>query len=101
MPTSRRETADAARVYYWLTAGQTFFFCLITTVNMVYQVTVVGLSPLELVLVGTTLELVCFVFEVPTGLLADLKSRRLSVLIGVAGMGAGFTLEGACRRSGR
>jgi DHA3 family tetracycline resistance protein-like MFS transporter len=95
MLTSRRTTADAARVYYWLTAGQTFLFCLITTVNMVYQVTVVGLSPLELVLVGTTLELVCFVFEVPTGLLADLKSRRLSVLIGVAGMGAGFTLEGS------
>ena len=95
MLTSRRATADASRVYYWLTAGQTFFFCLITTVNMVYQVTVVGLNPLELVLVGTTLELVCFVFEVPTGLLADLRSRRLSILIGVAGMGAGFTLEGA------
>lgn len=95
MLTGRRARADAARVYYWLTAGQTFLFCLITTVNMVYQVTVVGLSPLELVLVGTTLELVCFVFEVPTGLVADLKSRRLSVLIGVAGMGAGFTLEGS------
>ena len=41
-------------------------------------------APLQLVLVGTTLELACFLFEIPTGIVADLYSRRLSVVIGVA-----------------
>jgi len=68
---------------------------LIFTVNMVYQVTVVGLSPLQLVLVGTVLEATCFLFEVPTGVVADIYSRRLSILIGVALIGCGFTLEGS------
>lgn len=63
------------------------------TLNLVYQATVVGLSPLQLVLVGTLLEAVCFVAEVPTGVVADLYSRRLSVIIGFALVGLGITLE--------
>jgi MFS family permease len=94
MLTSRRATADAARVYYWLTAGETFFFCLITTVNMVYQFQVAGLSPLQLVLVGTLLETVAFLCEVPTGIVADVYSRRLSIVIGYVLVGAGFAIEG-------
>jgi DHA3 family tetracycline resistance protein-like MFS transporter len=62
---------------------------------MVYQATVVGLSPLQLVLVGTALEATVFVFEVPTGVVADVRSRRLSIVIGYVLVGAGFVLEGA------
>ena len=62
---------------------------------MVYQVETVGLGPLELVLVGTILELTAFLFEIPTGVVADLKSRRLSIIIGYALIGAGFVLEGS------
>jgi len=47
------------------------------------------------VLVGTVLELACFLFEIPTGIVADLYSRRLSVIIGLGLIGAGFILEGA------
>lgn len=36
-----------------------------------------------------------FLFEVPTGIVADLYSRRRSVIIGIGLMGAGFVLEGA------
>jgi DHA3 family tetracycline resistance protein-like MFS transporter len=61
----------------------------------VYYVRVVGLSPFQLVLVGTTLMVVIMLSEVPTGVLADTYSRRLSVIIGVALMGAGFILGGA------
>ena len=81
-------------VYLLLSGGQSFFFTLIVTVNLIYHATVVGLNPLQLVLVGTLLEAVCFIFEVPTGILADVYSRRLSILIGLFLTGSGFTIEG-------
>jgi DHA3 family tetracycline resistance protein-like MFS transporter len=64
------------------------------TLNLVYQSQVVGLDPLQLVLVGTTMEVVCFVAQVPTGVIADLRSRRLSVILGYLLMGAGLLLWG-------
>jgi DHA3 family tetracycline resistance protein-like MFS transporter len=82
-------------VYLLLSAGSAGLFTLVATLNLVYQATVVGLSPLQLVLVGTMLEAVCFVAEVPTGIVADLYSRRLSVLIGLALLGCGWILEGS------
>ena len=65
-----------------------------TTVSMVYVVTVVGLDPLEMVLVGTVLELSGFIFEIPTGVIADVYSRRLSMVIGYMMVGGGFVLLG-------
>jgi DHA3 family tetracycline resistance protein-like MFS transporter len=63
--------------------------------SAIYRVEVVGLDVLQLVLLGTVLETSVFLFEIPTGVIADVYSRRLSVIIGVAVMGAGFILEGA------
>ncbi len=83
------------RIFLILRGGTAFFHTLIFTVNMVYQAETVGLSPLQLVLVGTTLEMSAFLFEAPTGILADVYSRRLSVIIGVALMGVGFVIEGS------
>ena len=82
-------------VYLILEFCASLLFSAIFTVNMLYQVTVVELSPLQLVLVGTTLEATVFLFEIPTGVLADVKSRRLSIIIGYAVMGAGFVVEGS------
>ena len=92
---SRQPANDPVPIYLILAAGQAFFFSLIFTVNLIYQATVVGLDPLQMVLVGTVLEATCFLFEVPTGVVADIYSRRLSILIGVALIGCGFTLEGS------
>ncbi len=64
------------------------------TTNLVYQVEIVGLDALQLILVGTVLEATVFIFEVPTGIVADLYSRRLSVIIGFALIGAGLAVEG-------
>lgn len=86
---------DPTRIFVILRGGSAFFHTLIFTVNLVYQAETVGLSPLELVLVGTTLEMSAFLFEAPTGILADVYSRRLSVIIGVALMGIGFVIEGS------
>ncbi|MDD3190772.1 MAG: MFS transporter [Candidatus Pacebacteria bacterium] len=49
---------------------------------------------MQLVLVGTLLESVCFIFEIPTGVVADLHSRKKSVIIGVFLIGLGFVFEG-------
>ena len=86
---------DAFRVYLVISGGTSLLFSLIFTLNLVYEAQVVGLTPLQLVLVGTTLEVVCFLFEIPTGIVADLYSRRLSVIIGFFLSGVGFIIEGS------
>ena len=70
-------------------------FSMIFTVDAVYQVSMVGLNALQLVLVGTTLEVAAFIFEIPTGVVADVFSRRLSIIIGMFIMGLGFVVEGS------
>jgi DHA3 family tetracycline resistance protein-like MFS transporter len=66
---------------------QTFFnsfaHSLFFTAFMVFQIEVIGLDALQLVLVGTVMEASIFIFEIPTGIVADVYSRRLSVIIGV------------------
>lgn len=91
----RRQRRDPVPIYLALMAGQAVCFSLFFAVQLVYHVTVVGLDPLQLVLVGTVLEVTCFLFEVPTGIVADVHSRRLSILIGVALIGGAYALEGA------
>lgn len=81
-----------------LQGGSTALFFLISTVTAVYGVQDAHLNALQLVLVGTTLEAVCLVFQVPTGAIADAFSRRTSVLVGLALSGAGFVLWGAIPR---
>ncbi len=61
----------------------------------IYRIEQAGFGPLELVLAGTALEVAYFVSEVPTGVVADVYSRRLSCIIGAFVMGAGWVLEGS------
>ncbi len=86
----------AVPTYYILCFATDFFLWTIFTMNQAYQVTVVGLNPLQLVLVGTTLEAFLFIFEVPTGIVADVYSRRLSLVIGYVLMGMGFHPRRQC-----
>ena len=65
------------------------------TMSAVYRIQEAGLNPIQLILVGTVLEISIFLFEVPTGVVADVHSRRLSLIIGYAMIGLGFVLEGA------
>lgn len=84
----------AAAVFYtgeaWLSLGLATSF----TVSAVYLVNTVDLDPLQLVLVGSVMELSIFVFEIPTGVVADTYSRRLSLVIGWLVMGAGLVVIG-------
>jgi DHA3 family tetracycline resistance protein-like MFS transporter len=79
----------APTVYYGL---QLLLYMPTWVVMAVYLVQELGLSPLELILMGTAMEAAVFVFEVPTGVLADTYSRRLSLIIGYVGMGAAWML---------
>ncbi|MBI5930925.1 MAG: MFS transporter [Chloroflexi bacterium] len=82
------------RLYLILEGLTSLAFAMIFMTSMIYQVSVVKLSPLQLVLVGTMLESIVFIFEVPTGIVADVYSRRLSVIIGIILTGLGFMTEG-------
>jgi DHA3 family tetracycline resistance protein-like MFS transporter len=82
------------RLYLLLEASASLIFSVIFTVNMVYQVETAGLNALQLVLVGTSLETSVFLFEIPTGIVADVYSRRLSIIIGYFLIGVGIVLEG-------
>ncbi len=89
----------SARTVYLIYSGAgSLFLSTIFTVDLVYQVQVAHLTPLQLVLVGTVLEVVCFFCQIPTGVIADVFSRRLAVIIGVLAIGAGFILEGSIPR---
>jgi MFS transporter, DHA3 family, tetracycline resistance protein len=63
-------------------------------VMAVYLVQELHLSPLQLVLMGTAMEAAVFLFEVPTGVVADTYSRRLSLVIGYLGMGVAWLAVG-------
>lgn len=81
----RRPSAE--RLYY----GLSFGLRMPTWVVMaVYLVRTLHLSPLELILMGTAMEAAVFLFEVPTGVVADTYSRRLSLIVGYLGMGTAW-----------
>lgn len=61
----------------------------------VYLVTEVGLNPLQLVLVGTVMEASIFLFEIPTGAVADTYGRKLSLVVSFLIQGAAWMLVGA------
>ncbi len=86
---------EAYTIYLVSQGALAFLLSIIFTVNLVYQVEVAGLNPVQLVLVGTVLEATVFLLEIPTGIVADIYSRRLSVIIGMVLMGLGFVLEGS------
>ncbi|HEX9989244.1 MAG TPA: MFS transporter [Chloroflexia bacterium] len=86
---------QAYRVFLINQTVGSFLFNLVWTVQAVYYIVNAHLDPLQLVLVGTVMEGVIFLFEVPTGVVADTYSRRLSVLIGIFLWGVALLIEGS------
>jgi MFS transporter, DHA3 family, tetracycline resistance protein len=82
---------SATAVYYGLSFGG---YMPTWVVMSVYLVQRLHLSPLQLVLMGTAMEAAVFIFEVPTGVVADTYSRRLSLVIGYLGMGVAWLAVG-------
>src|SRR6266508_2064357 len=84
----------ASTVWLSMSAADGFLFHLDSTVFNVFLILRVGLDPLQLVLMGTILEVSYLLFEVPTGVIADAVSRKLSVVVGFLGTGAAFLVLG-------
>ena len=86
---------NAYSIYLLFRFSFSMLLSMATVLSVVYHLNVVRLNAFQLVLVGTVLETACFLLEIPTGVVADLYSRRRSVLIGIFLYGIGFVMEGA------
>ena len=84
----------AHHVYYLMTSARSFAIYMVFTLSTLYYVVEAGLNPLQLVLIGTIMELAVLFFEIPTGLIADYFGRKVSVLIGTFLIGSAHLLEG-------
>src|SRR5215469_6277538 len=84
----RRREISPYRLYLMLESGTALLGGFSYATVTVYWVSVGRLNPLQLLLLGTALEGSYFLFQLPTGLLADLISRRLCVLAGLFVVGA-------------
>jgi MFS transporter, DHA3 family, tetracycline resistance protein len=89
-----RLRVSAAPLYLLFGAWGGFAWSLISAAYVLYYITVAHLDPLQLVLVGTALETSYFIWEVPTGVLADTFSRRMSVIAGTAIIGIAWMGQG-------
>ncbi|PWJ23308.1 DHA3 family tetracycline resistance protein-like MFS transporter [Branchiibius hedensis] len=90
-----RRPISARTAYLWWEGSWSLLQTIAFTLTLLYQVQVAHLSPAQLVLVGACLEASCFLFEVPTSIVADVYSRRLSALIGAVIVGVGILIQGA------
>ncbi|MEP6984778.1 MAG: MFS transporter [Chloroflexota bacterium] len=84
---------DARNVYLFFSVGMSICFSMSFLVMMVFTIQTVGLSPIQLVLAGTALEITIFISEIPTGIIADVYSRRLSIVIGFFVISAAFVFQ--------
>ena len=80
-------------LYLILECGTSFFLGISYATITVYWVISGRLNPLELLLLGTALELSYFLLQRPTGVLADLVSRRLCTLAGLFIVGLALIME--------
>jgi DHA3 family tetracycline resistance protein-like MFS transporter len=81
------------RLYLALECGMSLLLGISYATITVYWVTSGRLSPLQLLLLGTVLELSYFLLQLPTGVLADLVSRRLCVLSGLFIVGLALVMQ--------
>jgi DHA3 family tetracycline resistance protein-like MFS transporter len=81
--------------YYLMRAGVAYLYNMWLTVTLLYHATVITEDPLRLILLGVAHEATVFLFEIPTGVVADTYSRKWSVVTGLAVTGVAFALEGA------
>lgn len=84
----------ATHVYITMEFVSSLANTIMFTTYALYYITTLGLNPLQLLLIGTVLELTVLVFEGVTGVVADTYSRRISVIAGMFALGCGFALQG-------
>lgn len=89
--TNRQSTL---RAYYLFRIIAPFVFAMWLTVAMLYFATRISDDPFQLALLGMALESSTFLFEIPTGVVADFYSRKWSIVLGYIIWGIGFLIQG-------
>lgn len=84
----------ALRAYYLFRVIAPFVFSMWLTVSMLYFATVITSDPFQLAILGVVLETSTLLFEIPTGIIADVYSRKKSIVIGYIIWGLGFLIQG-------
>lgn len=78
------------RLYYIIEFLSALFTQWVFTLTPIYYILKGHFNPLQLILIGVVLESTVLIFEIPTGYLADKKSRILSFALGYGLMGISF-----------
>ena len=90
----KKTKLNAYTVYLIMVGAEWMIYSLFVTVVYIYLATYVTDDPFQLVFIWTVFTATSLLFEIPTGLVADVYSRRLSVIIGYALLGIGSIIEG-------
>lgn len=85
---------DVAALYIRWTCGRAALARGWWLVTSLYLVVDAGLSPFELVFIGTAQAATGLLFEIPTGVMADTISRKRSIVVAHLLMGAGMAITG-------
>lgn len=85
---------DPARAFLWWSALWGAMFRAYGLAGLIYYVVEADLEPLQLVLLGTALEVSVLLAEIPTGVVADTMSRKRSMVVSHVLMGIAFVLTG-------
>ena len=86
---------DPSTMYLLIIGADKLIGGLFAAVQMVYFATRVTGDPFQLVFIWTVFQTSVLLLEIPTGVIADVYSRRLSVILGFAVMGFGSFFVGA------
>lgn len=86
---------ETKHVYYIMHIIISLASSIMFTTYAIYYIEELGLNPLQLILIGTAIELTVIVFESITGVVADTYSRRLSIIIATFILGVAFIFEGS------
>jgi MFS transporter, DHA3 family, tetracycline resistance protein len=85
---------DPKHLYIGIEVAESFLAATAYTTAVVYRVTTGHLNALQLILLGTMVEFSYFILQLPTGILADIVSRRLCVIAGWFLDAAGLLMQG-------
>jgi len=86
---------DAYKIYLAMTGIEWFLDSLFVTVVFVYRATQITNDPFQLTLIEMVFTVTLILSEIPTGVIADVFSRRLSVILGFVLTGIAALLQGA------
>ncbi|QWB96166.1 MFS transporter [Mycoplasmatota bacterium] len=83
----------AKTTYYLNRSIMGLAFNMMFTATALYRIDIAQLEIYQLILIGTAMELAIFFFEIPTGVVADVKSRRTSIIMGIFIIGIATIVE--------